>query len=131
MSKKTSYAKLHEKRLSAKQKRAIEMLIDFEHLKTHKEIASVIGITRKTLYNWLHDPAFLEELNRRSDEFMKASKYRVNRALLKKITEGDVQAIKLYYEKIGELAELGTLKIVVDLGGLDDSAQDQDQADST
>lgn len=120
-----SCAKFHEKQLSAKQLKAIEMLIDIEHPKTNREIASEIGISERTFYHWLRNPFFLEELNRRSDEFMKSSKYRVNRALLRKIEEGDVHAMKLYYEKIGELADLGTLKIVVDLGGLDaDSTED-------
>jgi hypothetical protein len=75
------------------------------------------------LYRWLQDARFLEVLNQKAEELLGASKYRVLRALLKKIDGGDVQAMKLYFERMGEIAELGTLKIKVDLGGLDDTAE--------
>jgi len=74
------------------------------------------------LYKWLNDPRFLEALNEYAEEWIRSSKYRVNKQLLKKIEQGDTTAIRLYYEKIQELQQMGTLKLVVNLGGLDDDS---------
>jgi transposase-like protein len=112
--------KCKKKLLSQKQLRAIEMLINPEVSYTKEEIASCIGINSATLYRWLQDARFLEVLNQKAEELLGASKYRVLRALLKKIDEGDVQAMKLYFEKIGEIQKLSALKVTVDLGGLND-----------
>lgn len=116
--------------LSVKQLKAIEMLIDIENSRTKQEIASLVGVSEATLYRWLNDAVFLEVLHKRSEEVLRAFKYRVNRALMRKIEDGNVDAIKLYYEKLGELAELGTLKVVVDLGGLDDPNTNQDKTNT-
>lgn len=112
--------KFEKKPLSARQLKAIEMLMDIENPKTNAEIATQIGVTEATLYNWLKDPRFLEALNEYAEKLMRLSRYRVNRALLRKIDAGDVQAMKLYFEKIGEIQKLSALKVTVDLGGLSD-----------
>jgi len=111
--------KTAEKPLSAKQLKAIELLMDIENPRTKKQVAAEVGVSERTLYNWFHDLRFLEALNRYADELIKRSKFLINRQLLKLASEGDIQAIRLYYDLIGDLRELGTLTIQVDLGGLD------------
>ena len=114
-----------KKPLSPKQLKAIEMLMDIDNPLTNKEIAARLEIHESTLYDWKKDPEFLKALNEYAEEWIRASKYRVNKQLLKKIDQGDTSAIRLYYEKIQELQQMGTLKLVVNLGGLDDgSAED-------
>lgn len=113
-----------EKALSPQQLKAIELLIDADRPLTRRDIATEVGISERTLYAWLKDPHFLAELNRRSEEWIRASKYRVNKQLLKKIEQGDTTAIRLYYEKVQELQQTGTLKLVVNLGGIDDGTSE-------
>lgn len=111
--------KIAEKPLSIKQLKTIELLMDIENPRTKKQVANEVGVSERTLYNWFKDPRFLEALNRYADEFIRRSKFLINRQLLKLASEGDIQAIRLYYDLIGNLRDLGTLTITVDLGGLD------------
>ncbi|WP_129408073.1 phBC6A51 family helix-turn-helix protein [Marinitoga lauensis] len=97
--------KTERKGLSRKQLKAIEMLIDIENNYTHKEIYTQLEISHDTFYKWLKNPLFIEELNKRSEEFFKRSLYKVNAALLKKIEKGDVSAMRLYFEKLNEFKE--------------------------
>ena len=56
------------KRLTARHKRAIELLKTGLSI---EETANTVGVTRKTIYNWLDDPLFNDELQTRESEFIR------------------------------------------------------------
>ena len=98
-------SKSNKNGLSTKQLKAIEMLMDYDEDYTKKRIAELLDINNATLYKWLKKPEFVEELNRKSEEFFKSSNFQVNKELLKKIKKGDTSAMRLYYEKLNDFKQ--------------------------
>lgn len=45
--------------------------------KTIEEIAELVGKSRKTIYNWLNDPKFAEELKETEDNYRRTQKARL------------------------------------------------------
>lgn len=103
--------------LKDKQKQAIKLLLDYEKDMTQEEIASSVGISRTTLYDWRK---FNEEFKRVKsklvDETIAEYLDQADKSLIKKVNEGSVRAIELYYKRIGKLVDK---KEVEHKGGLD------------
>ncbi len=115
--------------LKDKQKQAIKLLLDYEKDMTQEEIASSVGISRTTLYEWRK---FNEEFKRVKsklvDETIAEYLDQADKSLIKKVNEGSVRAIELYYKRVGKLVDK---KEVEHKGGLDitqlhEMAQDAD-----
>jgi len=82
-----------------------EIWLDYTQKKTLDQVGDDIGVTRKTIWQWHQDPNFVEWINKQGFEILKSSLNLVYRALVRRAAGGDVQAIKLYLENIGEFVE--------------------------
>lgn len=67
-------------KITKRHRTAIELLIDGTMSK--EEIAKTVNVSRSTLYNWLMDEDFQEELQERNDEID-----RLTRARIRKMTK--------------------------------------------
>lgn len=87
---------------SAKQVEAMTMLLDIGTPRTKTEICECLGLSSKTFWGWLKDDKFLNYMQEQISILVKGEVGDVWRALIKKAQAGDVQAIKLFFEMIGE-----------------------------
>ncbi|MBQ8824184.1 MAG: hypothetical protein IJZ64_03030, partial [Ruminococcus sp.] len=69
-----------------------------DFLGTKAEIAEKAGVTPRTLYRWLRNPDFVAIVNSIVSQYADAELSMVWKALCKRIQDGDIQAIKLYFE---------------------------------
>ena len=92
------------KELSAKQLEAIQVLMDNPDL-PYEAAAEMIGVARKTLYNWRHSDLFKEELDRRLKERWKDSERLAIDTMINLCRSGDFRAAKYMLDSLGYEAE--------------------------
>jgi transcriptional regulator with XRE-family HTH domain len=85
--------------------RFAEIYLDYRQKLTFEKIAEQIGVDRTTIWNWFQKPDFLEWINEKATYMQKTALIPIIKSLIRKAEVGDVQAIKLYLEKIGEFSE--------------------------
>ena len=88
-----------------KQRFSMELYLDWTKRLTLKEIAQRTGIQRITLYRWRRSPEYLEYLQELSNKKLKEAIPIAERALIRAVDKGDVQAIKLFFEYVGRYRE--------------------------
>jgi len=88
-----------------KQVEFAEIYLNFSQKKTLEQIGEEIGVARSTIWRWHQNSDFVGWINNQGFEMLKSSLNGVYRALVRKAESGDVQAIKLYLENIGEFVE--------------------------
>lgn len=100
------YETLQESELSDQQKKAIQLLLDYEQGLTQKQVASQVGVSRQTLYEWRK---FDEEFKRVKEELVdkNLAEYldQIDKALVKKAREGSVRAMELFYKRTENLVD--------------------------
>lgn len=108
--------------LTEAQREAAEMLAnpEFSAL-TLSSLAGMLGIDRRTLYNWRRLPEFQKYVDSIRKTIFENHRKAVDAKLFEKAKEGDVQAMKLFYELGGFLVvakgdeqELDGFKIVIE-----------------
>lgn len=77
---------------------AAELLANPDFLGSKEDIAREAGVSRATLYRWLRNPDFVAIVNSLVSQYADAELSMVWKALCKRIQDGDIQAIKLYFE---------------------------------
>lgn len=82
----------------AKQRKMAELLLDPEDRRTKKEKCAEVGITHKTLCQWMKKPEYLEYINKQIDQYTNAELSEVWRALVNQCKRGNIQAMKLFFE---------------------------------
>jgi Helix-turn-helix of insertion element transposase len=87
------------------QARMAQILADPSEQGTITEKCEKAGVSRSTFYRWMRDPNFVEYVNSLIDEYTDAELARVWAALTRKAIEGDIQAIKLFFEMKGKYKE--------------------------
>lgn len=113
--------------LTAKQRKAAEMLAnpDFDGTKT--DLIEAVGVPRTTFYRWIKDKKFMEYTCKLIEQYTDAELGAVWKALIKRCITGDVQAIKLYFELKGKYqqgmgkAENAAVHKLTEIFGGDDS----------
>ena len=88
-----------------------EVWLDYSKKQTLKEVAQEIGISYMSIWRWHQKPDFVSWINNQGFEMLKSSLNGVYRALVRKAESGDVHAIKLYLENIGEFVEKSEITI--------------------
>lgn len=101
-------------KLTAKQKKAAEMLINPEFDGTITELCAQVGVPRRTFYNWRDDPEFCKYLDTMIDKYTDGELAAVWKALIRKCLGGNVQAIRLYFELKGKFGQSGTTSSIQD-----------------
>lgn len=116
--------------LSDKQLSALEYLTNpkFSEMSL-SDIAVMVGVTRQTLHNWRQYPEFSKAENRQQKNYLLHSRRDVDSSLVKKAKDGNVHALRLYYEVTGIIrdvkegydreCELEPLNIVIDTSDID------------
>lgn len=92
-----------QKTLNPKQKKALELLTCGEGL-TYDEISKQVGINRKTLYDWRHEPQytlFQEELNKIENERWMATVDIARKAAAKLCAEGNQKMVEFVLKNEG------------------------------
>ena len=88
--------------LTAKQRKAVELLIN--STMTYQEIADEVGVNRKTLYDWRHEPQFTqfqEEYQRLKQEQWLATVEAARRGALKLCENGNQKMIEFIMRNDG------------------------------
>ena len=114
--------------LTAKQRKAVELLINSNM--TYQEIADEVGVNRKTLYDWRHEPQFTQfqaEYQRLRDEQWLATVEAARKSALKLCADGNQKMVEFVLKNDGlnptqkVEAEINT-DIVINIG--EDDAKD-------
>lgn len=78
-----------------------ELMSDVTYLpKTWEEMQKELGVDRKTLYEWRKDTGLMDALLKERRKRMVATAPRVDDALTQKALDGDIAAIRLWYERM-------------------------------
>lgn len=88
--------------LTAKQRKAIELLVN--STMTYQEIADEVGVNRKTLYDWRHEPQFTSfqaEYQRLRDEQWLATVETARRSALKLCADGNQKMVEFVLKNDG------------------------------
>lgn len=80
----------------------VELWLDYTQKLTLEQIAEKIGCSRTTIWRWHQDKDFINWLNDKSDKMLRSALSRIHKSLIRKAELGDVSAIKLYLENLGE-----------------------------
>nr|DAO88757.1 MAG TPA: Helix-turn-helix of insertion element transposase [Caudoviricetes sp.] len=88
-------------RISNTKRALAEMLCDPECKLSISEMCRSIGIARSTYYKWLADDEYSEYLDKMIDRFTDSELPTVWKALIKRASAGNVEAMKLYFEMKG------------------------------
>jgi hypothetical protein len=96
--------------LTRKQIDIAVILADPSETRTITKLCSDEGVPRRTFYNWMGMENFVSFVNSLVDQYSDAELSKVWRSLIKKAQDGDVQAIKLYFEMKGKYREVKELK---------------------
>jgi hypothetical protein len=108
--------------LTDQQREAAEMLANPEFAAlTLGALSGMLGIDRKTLYKWRKIPEFQKYVDSIRKTIFENHRKAVDAKLFEKAKEGDVQAMKLFYELGGFLVvakgdeqELDGFKIIIE-----------------
>lgn len=84
--------------LNTKQIKLAETLANPEFRGNITELCSLCGVARSTFYKWMDHPAFRAYLDNLIHKYTDSELSTVWRALIKRCSTGDVQAIRLYFE---------------------------------
>lgn len=84
--------------LSAKQRKLAEKLANPDFDGTITKLCEQCGVARSTFYKWMDLPQFREYLEYLIDKFANSELSTVWKALVRKCSMGDVQAMRLYFE---------------------------------
>jgi hypothetical protein len=100
-----------------KQIRIVELLNNPEDNRTKEDKCNEIGVTRKTLYEWLKKPEFVDYMNSQLDKYTNSALPDIWKAHIRAAKRGDIPAIKLYYEMKRMLPETKIKQEVSGPGG--------------
>ena len=90
--------------LTVKQKKLAELLANPDFTGSITELCQECGVARSTYYKWLDNPEFTQYVNSLISKFTDSELSTVWKALIRRCSIGDVQAIKLYFEMRKELS---------------------------
>lgn len=87
-----------KKRLSKKQLAVAELLADPSFMGTITELCARCDVPRRTFYNWRDEPLFCEYVDSLIDKYTDSELASVWKSLIRACMDGNVQAMRLYFE---------------------------------
>lgn len=103
--KKKNVNKSKEWKPNVKQIKMVELLINPEDRRTKKDKCSEVGVTPKTLWEWMKNENFIDYMNKKLDSYTNAELPEVWRALLTQMKRGNVPAIELFCKLKGMIGD--------------------------
>lgn len=88
--------------LSDRQVAAVAILMNWSDTRPPMAKLAEIGVTEEELHGWQSDPLFQQYLRRRGESALDNAAPVAQTNLLKKVSSGNLQAIKFYYEVTGQ-----------------------------
>ena len=114
-----SEQKLTNTTFSKKQLEVAEMLADPSVEMTKKQICEEADVSRTAFYEWLKKKEFVDYVASLIDKYTDSELSTVWKALIRKCEQGDVSAIKLFFELKGKYKQsvdlTGTVTFVDDV----------------
>lgn len=92
-----------DKKLSIKQQKYIDCAMSAKGFPTRTELAKKAKTSISTVSTWFTDPFFCAEYRKAADRVMMKALPAVDRKLKKLVEDGNIKAIKLYYERTAML----------------------------
>lgn len=99
---------------TTEQQAAIEWLALPSHLRNPKsqvELAAEIGVHPITITKWKRKPEFVKAFTELARNYLRGELPAVYGALTREAVEGDIAAIKLYLQLLGEITERSTITL--------------------
>ena len=93
-------------RLTARQKRTAERLADPDFNGTISELCREMGIARSTFYRWMEQEKFARYLDEQIRRFTDGEYARAWKSLIQRVENGDLSAIKTYFDLRGKDASV-------------------------
>jgi len=90
--------------LTDRQMLAVELITDLIDNRSIKVKLAEAGIESKEWVRWLADPSFASYINSKTEMQLKSHQHEANLALMDKVRESDVSAIKYYNEMMGRFS---------------------------
>lgn len=94
--------KLNKYSPTGKKLKMARMLADPEQRGSIKELCAEVGVARTTFYDWIGDDDFRGYVDGLIEKYTDSELARVWKALMKLVDQGNIQAIKLYFELKGK-----------------------------
>jgi hypothetical protein len=101
--------------LTGKQIEMARILADPSETRTIKAMCEDEGVPRRTFYNWMNKPEFVEFVNSLVEKYTDAELAGIWGALSRKARSGDTAALKLFFEMKGKYREVTEVNHKIDL----------------
>lgn len=72
----------------------------------NKQVADTVGVSETSIYNWKNNKAFSEAIIDKTQDYFRNSLPDVTKSLLAKAKDGDLQAIKIYFDHLAFVEKL-------------------------
>lgn len=99
------------KYFTEKQVAAISLITNIYDPRPNAAKLAAIGVTPEEYNGWMSNPDFKQELTNRADEILDNVYPDAQAALAKRVKQGDVPALKFYYEITGRAASPETVNL--------------------
>lgn len=87
--------------LSPLQLQLANVLLNTHDNRSEREKLESVGVSSQKYHGWLRDPAFVNYLRKRAEVMFSANDYKAFQALSAEAANGDVSALKLFFEMRG------------------------------
>lgn len=85
-------------KITGKKREVIETLCSPDFQGTVTELCAQVGVSRQGFYKWMRDPTFLAAMADEVKRYTDSELPRVWKSLLRRCDNGDVKAIRLFFE---------------------------------
>ena len=106
--------------VKGKKRRLAEAIVDPENDKTITALCQDIGISRTTFYNWQRDPMFMGYVEYLVESYTTSAIPEAWKQIVKKVEQGNMEAIKLLLEVKGKFKPAANNANVVIFAGEND-----------
>ncbi|MBP3600309.1 MAG: hypothetical protein J6J30_04425 [Clostridia bacterium] len=107
--------------VNGKRRKIAELLVNPDCNLSIKEMCEQVGVSRNTFYRWQKEPAFHGYVNFLIDSYTDSELANAWKALIRRATNGNTEALKLFFELKGKYKQEVTInKGVVFISGEDE-----------
>ena len=102
---------------SSKQIEIVELLINPDDKRSKLDKMAAADVRKSTFYDWMKDERFVDYMNTQIEKYTDGELSEVWKALIRKCKQGDISAIKLFFEMKGMYSERKKLEVAGANGG--------------